>query len=74
MGNEIKPFSTVLYVTKNGEQCVATKNDGVVTIQGDKNGVRQMPIKEFIEKEMVNIVDAKGLERTPDQDTFTKAK
>ena len=41
-------FNAIKYVTSYGEKCTATKNNGIVTIQGDKNGVRQMEFSEFM--------------------------
>jgi hypothetical protein len=64
----LKNFNVINYQTRYGENCTATKKDGVVTIQGDKNGVRQMPLNDFMEvflKEQPKI----QLERTPQQDT-----
>ena len=49
MIEQIRPFSAIKYTTSNGENCIATKKDGIVTIQGDKNGVRQMPLNEFMD-------------------------
>lgn len=57
-------FTAINYVTSYGEHCTATKNNGIVTIQGDKHGVRQMPINEFMEcftKDQAKV----QLERTP---------
>ena len=71
-GNTVPPFTTLKYTTKDGENCVATKNNGVVTIQGDKNGVRQMPLNEFLQKELMQNVKPLGaqtLERSPSADT-----
>ncbi len=45
-----KPFTTVNYVTKDGEHISATKNNGIVTLVGDKNGTRQMPVDEFMKE------------------------
>ena len=42
-------FSTIQYQTSSGEKCVATKQDGIVTINGDKNGVRQMSLPDFMQ-------------------------
>ena len=42
-----KQFTTVQYNTKDGETITATKKDGVVTLVGDKSGVRKMPIEDF---------------------------
>ena len=39
----IKPFTTIKYKTQDGENVTATKNNGIVTLSGDKKGVRQRP-------------------------------
>lgn len=73
-GKSIPSFTTVKYVTKDGEKCIATKNDGVVTIQGDKNGVRQMPMEEFVQKELmqnVKTLGAQAFERNPEKDAVS---
>ncbi len=62
----IKPFTTISYKTKDGENVTATKNNGVVTLSGDKNGVRQMPIDDFMKNELPKIAP---LEKTPAKDT-----
>lgn len=61
-------FTTIKYVTKDGENCQATKNNGVVTVVGDKNGVRQLPQDEFI-KEFIQTLPKVNLEKTPKADT-----
>lgn len=61
-------FTTIKYVTKDGENCQATKNNGVVTVVGDKNGVRQLPQDEFM-KEFVQTLPNVNLEKTPKTDT-----
>jgi len=63
----LQPFTTIKYVTKDGENVTATKNNGIVTLVGDKNGTREMPLNDFMTKELVNNV--KPLERTPGKDT-----
>lgn len=63
-----KQFTTIAYVTKDGEKCTATKNNGIVTVQGDKNGVRQVPVDEFM-KELAATLPKVDLARTPAQDT-----
>lgn len=67
---ELKPFQAIKYTTSSGENCVATKNNGIVTIEGDKNGVRQMKQDEFM-KQFVEDQSKKTLERTPAKDTVT---
>jgi hypothetical protein len=52
----LAPFTTVKYTTKDGENVTATKKDGIVTLSGDKNGVRQMPLDDFVKTELVNNV------------------
>lgn len=61
-------FTTIQYVTKDGEKCTATKNNGVVTVVGDKNGVRQVPLNDFM-KELVADLPQVDLARTPNKDT-----
>jgi hypothetical protein len=64
----ITSFDAIKYQTRYGENCTATKKDGVVTIQGDKFGERQMPLNEFMKvflKEQPKV----QLERTPQQDS-----
>ena len=71
MANELKPFTAVKYTTTSGENCTATKNNGVVTIQGDKNGVRQMPYDEFMKDFIQDQAKKAQLERTPQKDTVS---
>lgn len=61
-------FTTIKYTTKDGEHVSATKNNGIVTIVGDKNGVRQMPIQDFMEELKTNLANVQ-LEKTPNKDT-----
>ena len=61
-----KQFTTVQYNTKDGETITATKKDGVVTLVGDKSGIRKMPIEDF-KKELV--ANVPHLEKTPAKDT-----
>lgn len=73
MVNELKPFNAIKYTTNYGENCIATKKDGIVTIQGDKNGVRQMPYDEFM-KVFIKDQSAKTqnpLERSPQKDSVS---
>lgn len=65
----LKPFTTVMYTTKEGEHVTATKKDGIVTLNGDKNGVRQMPVDDFLKKELPENVANLNLEKTPEKDT-----
>lgn len=64
----LAPFTTVKYVTKDGEHCSATKENGIVTVVGDKTGVRQMPLDDFM-KEFVQTLPKINLEKSPAQDT-----
>jgi ABC-type proline/glycine betaine transport system ATPase subunit len=66
-----KQFTTVQYNTKDGESITATKKDGVVTLVGDKSGVRKMPIEDF-KKELV--ANVPHLEKTPAKDTVEISK
>jgi len=61
-------FTTISYVTKDGEKCTATKKDGIVTVQGDKNGVREIPVNDFM-KELVETLPKVDLEKNPKKDT-----
>ena len=61
-----KQFTTVQYNTKDGETITATKKDGVVTLVGDKSGVRKMPIEDFKKELFANLPH---LEKTPAKDT-----
>ena len=63
-------FTTVKYVTKDGENCTATKQNGVVTVVGDKNGVRQMPLDDFM-ADLVQNLPKVNLENSPKQDTVS---
>lgn len=64
----IKNFNALTYKTKDGENVTATKKGGVVTLVGDKNGVRQIPLEDF-KKELIETVSK--LERTPNADTVS---
>ena len=66
-----KQFTTVQYNTKDGETITATKKDGVVTLVGDKSGVRKMPIEDF-KKELV--ANVPHLEKTPAKDPVEISK
>ena len=44
----------------------AASTEGIVTLSGDKKGVRQMPIDEFMKNELPKIAP---LEKTPAKDT-----
>ena len=63
-------FTTINYVTKDGEHCIAAKNNGVVTVVSDKNGIRQLPLDKFM-KEFIENLPKKRLENTPSRDTVT---
>lgn len=58
-------FTSIQFKTKDGENIVATKKDGVVTLVGDVNGVRQVPLEQFI-KDLPNV--GQSLERVPEKD------
>ena len=66
-----KQFTTVQYNPKDGETITATKKYGVVTLVGDKSGVRKMPIEDF-KKELV--ANVPHLEKTPAKDTVEISK
>ncbi len=61
-------FTTVKYTTKDGEHISATKNNGIVTLVGDKNGTRQMELEDF-KKELLNNCAEIKLENSPEKDT-----
>ena len=63
-----KPFTTIQFVTKDGEKCTATKNNGIVTVTGDKNGVRQVPFDQFMKELVETLPKNVDLERTPNKD------
>lgn len=67
-------FTTLIYQTKDGENITATKKDGVVTLVGDKNGVRQMELDKFIKEELPNNVKNLKLENSPEKDTVEISK
>ena len=63
-------FTTINYVTKDGEHCTAAKNNGIVTIVSNKNGIRQLTPGKFM-KEFIENLPKKRLENTPSRDTVT---
>ena len=66
---QAKPtFTTIQFVTKDGEKCTATKNNGIVTVRGDKNGVRQLPVDQFMKELIETLPKNVNLERTPNKD------
>ncbi len=67
--NKLAPFTAIKYTTSDGENCVATKNNGIVTIQGQK-GVRQVPYDQFM-AEFIKDQSKKPLERTPKSDSVS---
>lgn len=67
-------FTTLIYQTKDGEKITATKKDGIVTLVGDKSGVRQMELDKFIKEELVNNVKNINLENAPAKDTVEISK
>ena len=44
---QLKPFTSFSYQTIDGENITVTKKNGMVTLVGDKNGVRQMELADF---------------------------
>lgn len=69
MVDKLPQFKQIDYVTSDGERCSATKNGDTVTIQGDKNGVRQVPMQEFLPEFIKDQAQKGSLERTPEADT-----
>lgn len=67
----LQPFTTIKYTTKDGEHITATKKDGIVTLNGDKNGIRQMPLEDFKKELLTNLPQ---LEKTPTKDTVELSK
>lgn len=66
--DNIKPFTAFTYKTTDGETITATKNNGIVTLIGDKNGVRQMSLDDFKREFLASVPK---MERVPNQDTVT---
>ena len=64
----VSSFNAITYKTHDGETITATKKDGMVTLVGNKNGTRQMPLEDF-KKELV--ATAHDLERSPKTDTVS---
>ena len=62
-------FTTVKYTTKDGENVTVTKQGDTVTLSGDKNGIRQMPLEDFLKKELPENVANIKLENSPEADT-----
>ena len=58
---KLPPFT---YKSPNGENVVATMCHGVVTLIGDKNGVRKMDLRSFLNKITTM------MERSPKTDTI----
>ena len=71
MVEQVKPFTEINYVTSAGENCKATKNNGIVTVIGDKNGIRQIPEKEFLQDFIKDQVKKGSLEKSPQNDTVS---
>ncbi len=67
-------FTTIKYTTKDGEHISATKNNGIVTLVGDKNGTRQMPLDDFVKKELATNLANVQLEKEPQKDTVEISK
>ena len=55
MSVEKPQFSAIKYTTKDGENVTATKQGNTVTLVGDKNGVRQMPLNKFMQEFVQNV-------------------
>lgn len=70
MVEKLNSFTTIKYVTSSGENCSATKSNGIVTVQGDKNGVRQIPYDKFMQEFLADQQKV-YLERIPKQDTVS---
>lgn len=70
MVEKLNSFTTIKYVTSDGEKCSATKNNGIVTIQGDKNGIRQVPYDKFMQDFLAD-QEKVNLERSPSRDTVS---
>ena len=64
----LQPFNAIKFQTKDGENITATKENGVVTLVGDVNGTRQMPLEQFMQ-ELPEVLPP--LERTPENDEVT---
>lgn len=60
-------FTEVRFVTKDGEHISATKNNDIVTVVGDKNGMRQLPLSAFMQYMTENAQNL-NLERQPNND------
>ena len=63
-------FQRIQFKTSSGEVCTATRNGNIVTIQGNKNGVRQMEMGEFMQ-EFIKDQQKVNLERSPQADTVS---
>lgn len=74
MTTELPKFTTVKYTTKDGENITATKKDGIVTLVGDKNGIRELPLDDFIKKELPENLENVKLENSPKADTVEISK
>lgn len=74
MTTALPKFTTVKYTTKDGENITATKKDGIVTLVGDKNGTRQLPLDDFIKKELPENLENVKLENTPEKDSVEISK
>lgn len=64
-------FTEVRFTTKDGENIRATKQNDMVTIVGDKNGMRQLPLSEF-KKYMIENAGNFNLASQPVKDEFIK--
>lgn len=68
--NALPAFSEVRFITKDGENIRATKQNGVVTMVGDKNGVRQVQLNDFMQY-MVENAQNINLENQPQYDELS---
>lgn len=66
-------FNAIKYTTAYGENCIATKKNGIVIIQGNKHGVRQMNVDEFM-KCFIKDQSKVQLQRSPEKDTVEFSK
>ena len=57
---QMPQFSEVRFTTSTGENCAAIKENGIVTIKGDKNGIRQMPLNDFMKFMISEEIKKKG--------------
>lgn len=68
--NALPSFNEVRFTTKDGENIRATKQNGVVTMIGDKHGVRQVQLDDFMNF-MTDNVQNLNLEKQPRNDELS---